>query len=469
MSLETRLRAIHLGWTIPFVLLGIRFGVILVPVGLVGVGLASLLGQDVYKASTEIAEYIIGIFLFLIVACVYIAVVVLGSYFAYDRVRRKGYRPPSAVSILLFGGAVGITGAVAIFPEHPAAKTVWPILDIVCVPLLLSAAGLTLIILVLPRRKARDFGERRGGAFLLRIGQVLILLEGFLLVVASVAWIAGNHELAYNVTGAFFVGFVVLVPTAIYLIQRGKSQLLMDELIRNDPRPPVIYLRAFKQESQFFVIGPKSQYGQWAQSLHAALAEAQQDIGITLEEYLGQEITKSIGPFLALGSPEDYMTPPGAARQYAKDEEWKIRLDELVHKAACIIVELSKSDNLRWEFENLRSEGLQEILYIVTRPTTTGRSVGWDFWRVLWRSRGVGVVTWPELSGDLGKLGYTIDFDDPGPGAVVGFDAHGEGLVLTTGANSPTEFIDPILRSITSRPSGARSPPIDAIKQSSSE
>ena len=453
MSLETRLRASHLGWAIPFVLLGIRFGVILVPIGLVSVGLAALSGGDVYKASTEIAEYIGGIFLFLIIASLYTVAVSVGLYFAYHRARGKGYRPPAAALILLFGCAVGIAGSVPLFPHDPADAAL-AILDVVCVPLLLSTAALTLMILILPRRKTRDFGERRGGPFLRRIGQVLIALEGLLFVVASVAWISGSHEFANTVTGVFLIGLITAVPTGMYLIQRGKSQLLMDERIRNDPRPPAIYLRAFKQESQFFVAGPYSQYGQWAQSLHAVFSEDDQNIGLALEEYLGQEITKSIGPFLALGSPEDYLAPPGAARLYAKDEEWKTRLDELVRKARCIIVELSKSDNLRWEFEHLRREGLQEKLYIVTRPAATGRSVGWDFWRVLWRSKGVGVVTWPELSADLGKLGYNIDFADPGPGAVVGFDAQGEGLVLATGANWPKDFIDPILRSMTSRDAG---------------
>lgn len=59
-------------------------------------------------------------------------------------------------------------------------------------------------------------------------------------------------------------------------------------------------------------------------------------------------------------------------RLHAKDDEWKTRFDELARRAACIIVEVGKSDNLRWEFEHLRSEGFEEKLFPLTRPSKEG-------------------------------------------------------------------------------------------------
>lgn len=73
-----------------------------------------------------------------------------------------------------------------------------------------------------------------------------------------------------------------------------------------------------------------------------------------------------------LGSLEDYLAPPGALRLHAKDDEWKTRFDERARRAACIIVEVSKSDNLLWECEHLRSEGFEEKLFLLTRPSKEG-------------------------------------------------------------------------------------------------
>ena len=143
--------------------------------------------------------------------------------------------------------------------------------------------------------------------------------------------------------------------------------------------------------------------------------ESNQKVGITLEEYLGPGLNASIGPFVALGNPEDYLAPPGALRIYAKDDEWKARFDELARRAACVILEVSKSENLDWEFEHLRAAGLHEKLFILTRPSTEGSPLAWAYWGMLWRVRGIRSMTWPEFSGDLKKRGYEISFDDPGP------------------------------------------------------
>lgn len=54
----------------------------------------------------------------------------------------------------------------------------------------------------------------------------------------------------------------------------------------------MLYLRAFNQESQFFIMGTEEKYGKWAKSFHAALAKRDQKIGLTLEEYLGNDLSR---------------------------------------------------------------------------------------------------------------------------------------------------------------------------------
>jgi len=57
------------------------------------------------------------------------------------------------------------------------------------------------------------------------------------------------------------------------------------------------------------MIGLKSEYGAYAKSFHARLPRDDQKIGITFEEYLSDALEKDVGPFVALGSPEDCLAP----------------------------------------------------------------------------------------------------------------------------------------------------------------
>ena len=80
------------------------------------------------------------------------------------------------------------------------------------------------------------------------------------------------------------------------------------------------------------------------------------------------------------------------------------RFPELARRATSIIVEVSKSDNLRWEFEHLCSEGLREKLFVLTRPSKEGSRFQWAFWGMLWRVKEF-APSRQEFATDLKKLG----------------------------------------------------------------
>jgi hypothetical protein len=352
--------------------------------------------------------------------------------------------------VLLAGCALGVAGTVAVHPQNTTSMPLF-LWSFFWVPLLLSAAAMGVLLLLLPRRKVRVFGERRVRFPFRRLGQGLIALGALQVLLIGVAVVRGATE--GSTLGSSVSLAIMLTLAGLYLIRRGRSVQMpaLEDVLRADPRPPVLYLRAFNQESQFFIIGTKEEYGRWGKSFHAAISRSDQKIGITVEEYLADEITGDIGPFVALGSPEDYLSPPGALRIYAKDDDWKQRFDELAQKAACVIVEVSKSDNLCWEFEHLRGEGLQEKLFVLARPSTEGSKFGWAFWGLLWRVKGIRTMSWQEFSTNLAKLGYEISFPNPGDGVVLGFDSESKGFVLTTEANWPKEFVEPIRAWIAER------------------
>lgn len=380
--------------------------------------------------------FVVSIFLF-----AFAFIVVL--FVSFGQARRKGYRPLGAILIILAGWVIGITATAIRRPPNSTSYRFF--VDFFWLPLLFSTAATTILIVVLPRRMLRTFGSRQFKFPFVKVGKAII--GGTIVLSAVSLFLALAGKAQPHVVWDAIKLTAILVPTGLYLIRRGrrlKTAPSFEEYLIQDPRPPVLYIRAFKQETQYFVIGAKSEYGAYAKSWHAAAAEDEQKVGITFEEYLSDVVTSSIGPFVALGSPEDYLPPEGAMRMYAKDKDWMEKFDQLARRATCILVEMGKSENLRWEFEHLRGEGLQQKLFVVTRHSTESSRFGWAFFGLLWRLGGIPPVTWQSFSLDLAKFGYELGADDPGPGSVITFDAKGRGIVLTTQADLPAEFVEPI-------------------------
>jgi hypothetical protein len=134
---------------------------------------------------------------------------------------------------------------------------------------------------------------------------------------------------------------------------------------------------------------------------------------------------------------------------YAKDSDWKERLDSLARRASWILVEIGNSDALGWEFDHLKREGLQQKVFIITPPAReVARFVWWfiDFNRYI---NGMGAVSWLQFCERIAPFGYKMDRTDPGPSAVVTFDDNAKSVVLIRDAKTPEEFVQ-AMRSWTS-------------------
>ena len=204
-------------------------------------------------------------------------------------------------------------------------------------------------------------------------------------------------------------------------LDRLRREKTIEQVLSGDLRPPVLYLRAFNQERDFFAVVPAEEYVDRVMNpftRRAVDAKQVQEIALTLEQYIKPEIEKGIGPLVALGSPEDYLPPEGAARTYADDVDWMERFKALVAEAQAIVMEVSRSENLRWELQWLRTLGLQTKLFLLTRPRRP-RELAWlTRLSYVWlpRLRGIPPSNWAEFSTDLRQLGYGFDFDAPARG-----------------------------------------------------
>ena len=360
----------------------------------------------------------------------------------YARVRRKGYSPP-ATALVLTGGATaaGICFYFAIlksaFSEWPAA--LW-FTVIFWLPTLAFVATTALIFLVLPRRNPRTSGKRRPRRLLIATGLGLFGVGIFIVVWAFSKGIGSNDVFKLMVILAGLGSALVGLGT------RARSTVSIEKATSADPRASVLYLRAFRQEHLAFISGPKSRYGQYASKEVLALStgddtqDDNQNVEVRFEQYFREVLHARIGPFVALGNPEDYVPPEGAARTYASDSDWMQRVEKLVAECSCIVAEIGISSNLAWELKYLLERGFQQKLFIMTRPVPLksnwlSRFINWTM--------NVQIITWNDFATTMNAAGYEVG-PEPAPGCVLTFDATGKLIVLKEGAFTPEEFVEPI-------------------------
>lgn len=382
-----------------------------------------------------------------------VAVLSVALYFAYSRLRLKGYPPPAAgltLALCLVAGIALGAWRMAGIPEPVSNLQLF--VFAFYLPMAATAVFAGLATVMLPARGVRSFGARRPGFPFDLVGRGLVglgVLGAVAAFVASVFFNLAVEQLGRALT--LVVGFVI--PSGLYFVYLGRRTQVVTAPVWLDPGTGALslYLRAFNQESQFFVIGPKSQYGSYASGWAATVATADQNVGVTFEGYFGPLLSRSVGRFVALGSPQDYIAPQGAERMYAKDADWMRHLEALASRAVCVVVEVGESANLRWEFEHLKATGQQDKLFVFTRPRAApGTRLAHAYWELLSRVKGVAKTTWTRFAAELSSMGYAPG-EDPGAGAVLTFDTQGRAVLLTSEAATPDEFIEPIERWIRRR------------------
>jgi hypothetical protein len=209
----------------------------------------------------------------------------------------------------------------------------------------------------------------------------------------------------------------------------------------------VLYLRSFDEEDRPFAIGPRSALKKYTGQFvaHAPLVRGDPTLRLTLEDYLEEEITARLGPFVGLGNPYDRAAPDGATREYAADHEWQSRFLDLAGKARCIVASIGSSTNLEWELARIKEHGWGRKLCLFTSPVVPGADT-----KILNRLRGTAAArtqavadSWAQASAVLGRVGFTCA-ENPGTGAAITFDEDGSSTVITQAASTPAEFVAPV-------------------------
>jgi len=129
-----------------------------------------------------------------------------------------------------------------------------------------------------------------------------------------------------------------------------------EELLRDDPRPPVVYLRSFGIDDEI-VSTDAGWYAKLLSKLHyTAAASPEQELAW---------IMARVGPVVAIGRPGERLPQLGAARLYVDDNQWQETIDALMTRSALVVVRAGNTPNLWWEIERAMTRQRPERVIIV--------------------------------------------------------------------------------------------------------
>ena len=204
----------------------------------------------------------------------------------------------------------------------------------------------------------RPFDDRRGrwaAALLMLATNLSVPVFAFSLVQDDAA-ITGLADVwvALLVTGAmvFYVGIIRLFRRS-----QQYEALSADDVMRRDPRAPVVYLRAFTDDGQMVV-----PYAHWRQRLFGGVISS---LTLTSAEQELAFILNRIGPVIAIGKPGESLPELGAARMYVEHDSWQRTVLEKLDQAALAIVRVGASPGVLWELDQVMSRPRSK-LWILT-------------------------------------------------------------------------------------------------------
>jgi hypothetical protein len=162
----------------------------------------------------------------------------------------------------------------------------------------------------------------------------------------------------------WLIGGLGIFAGARWLVDYGRRLRAPDgwELMRRDPRPPVVFLRPFQEDSRWTYDNPigKREGGDITPSAGRKRA--------TREPKVARELSR-IGPFVAVGRPGEKLSPLGAARIYVSDEQWQETVLSLVGRAAAVVLQPEVSPGTLWELHVIgRMVDTRRLLLLVPNP-----------------------------------------------------------------------------------------------------
>lgn len=405
----------------------------------------------------------LGGFIAFITCTASIGAVPLSAMTYYRRFRQGGYR---GNFVLLFVGGSCIAGfAIAVFlfswlSHGPLVDADWAQAVSGCACLAVCAVTFMHVLLrVFPMPKPRNIrgGWRNGWSY----------AAGALVLIGSLCLGAGLFRLIWMPEPDYTDGGAVLLillaaPYSVLaygILRRARAARQIHDAVKSDTRPPVLYLRAFKDEVLPFekLAGRDPRWRlTWGYLRGKALFPLVPHYGPkNLELYITDAVERKMGPFIALGNPDDFFAPVGAARDYRSGPDWRKEFEGMVEKCTAVLVLTGSSRELDWEMGWLLKSGNAAKLFLLFGrwthgyPLTPAEKLLKSFipprWMRVYESPRPEPLLWPRYRDAMNALGYTLPVDAPSASTVMGFSTMGRGIVIISDCRVPEDYVNAIV------------------------
>jgi hypothetical protein len=143
-----------------------------------------------------------------------------------------------------------------------------------------------------------------------------------------------------------------------------------------DGRAPVIYLRSFRDDEA--LVGRPIRFTldafRWSYMLteytRGGLLRVMFQHGkVRLEQAIEAEVS-AIGPFIAIGEPQEGHPDFGATRAYFEGDDvaWRTAVASWIARAALVVVVPGRTQGLAWELGKMQESGITPKLLLIFPP-----------------------------------------------------------------------------------------------------
>jgi hypothetical protein len=208
---------------------------------------------------------------------------------------------------------------------------------------------------------------------------LLYFVAGLLLLLLFMAFRGGLDTLAWLQSfGPLGLSMGLVAALLLYSIVNGMlnharslASPRATELLQEDTRQPVLFLRSFADEH----LG-RGNPDKDLLVLLALLFEPLTGDGYVQQpapsfEAIVQRLFRKVGPIITIGIPGERNPPPGAARLWVSDSEWQGKVEELLQQCQRVVLSVGRTtgkDGLAWEVRKVFTLQTPEKLVILAPP-----------------------------------------------------------------------------------------------------
>jgi hypothetical protein len=411
----------------------------------------------------------------------------IGSVHSFRKIRRKGHRLPIAILVMIAGFLFGaVIAGLAVYSllgpsvfncENPSELSV-----AASICLFFFAAAVFSVVLIagiatlLPQRRSRIAGQRREWK---RDQKLAYRLATFFLALFAVLllWRSRWEYWSPNLDTGWVDAMLLWSAAGGGLALWGARALAKRAAAAGQYLKPsetserfVLYLREFERERRPFVVRSEQPR---QPCLDAALkllgpysfTPYENSTPLTLEQYLSPALESGLAPLVALGRPDDYLPPSGAAREYVADQVWQERFEDLAIRSIAVLLLPGSSNSLNWELGFLLSEGLAPKLFLVFGSLAFSRGALQPKWVQklmstfdIARTMDYQPLDWSRFVAATRAAGYNLAPRAPTRSAVIAFDREGNSFELPGAFVTPQEYVQAIKAWLNQSPSPGPQP-----------